>query len=95
MKIVLRRARELLNNNKQGNEIAGSAISSFYNIWATFYNDNIVKLSNDFDMVGALSVYDRIDDPNNQGHEIAFQDQHILRTKIVMSFFDNLKIRHE
>ena len=74
MNIVLLVARDFLNNGKRGNGVSGTAMACFYSIWVTFYNENIVKLSDKFDMAGSLSVYDRIDDPSNQGHEGSNKD---------------------
>lgn len=69
MTVILKTARTKLNDGKQGNGVVGSPMAAFFNIWVTFWNEIIVKLSDEFNTLKALSVQDRIDDSSNQGHE--------------------------
>ena len=50
-------------------------MASFYEVWSTFWDEFVVKLQDsEHDLLGALSVYDRIDDASNQGMEGANHD---------------------
>lgn len=40
-----------------------------FNVWTSFYNERVIKLADQFDVLQALSVYERIDDGSNQNME--------------------------
>jgi len=74
MKIIMGDAYDKLNNGIRGSGKAGSAMAVFHNVWVSFWNENLCKLSDEFNMAAALSVYDRMDGPSNQNMEGANRD---------------------
>ena len=59
----------LLNAGVRGSGREGSPIAIFYNVWVSFYNERVLKLAAEFDVLKAFSFYDRIGDASNQNME--------------------------
>ena len=57
------------NHGKQGNGEKGTPMAAFYAIWSHFHDELLVKNQDEYDVARAVSCYENIDDPTNQGHE--------------------------